>query len=62
MDSGALQEVTQTLDVYVYKSLMLNANFSYSSASAFLQSAVGCVLLIISNIIVKKIDHDSALV
>lgn len=62
MDSGVLQEVTQTLDVYVYKSLMLNANFSYSSASAFLQSAVGCVLLIISNIIVKKIDHDSALV
>ena len=62
MDSGALQEVTQTLDVYVYKSLMQNANFSYSSASAFLQSAVGCVLLIISNIIVKKLDNESALV
>ena len=62
MDSGALQEVTQTLDVYVYKSLMQNANFSYSAASAFLQSAVGCVLLIISNIIVKKLDRESALV
>ena len=62
MDSGALQEVTQTLDVYVYKSLMQDANFSYSSAAAFLQSAVGCVLLIIANIIVSRLDKDSALV
>lgn len=62
MDSGALQEVTQTLDVYVYKSLMVNANFSYSAAAAFLQSAVGCILLIISNIIVSKMDKESALV
>lgn len=62
MDSGSLQEVTQTLDVYVYKSLMVNANFSYSAAAAFLQSAVGCILLIISNIIVSKMDKESALV
>ena len=62
MDSGSLQEVTQTLDVYVYKSLMQNANFSYSSAASFLQSIVGCILLIISNMIVKKIDKESALV
>lgn len=62
MDSGSLQEVTQTLDVYVYKSLMQDANFSYSSAAAFLQSAVGCLLLIISNIIVSKMDKDSALI
>ena len=62
MDSGALQEVTQTLDVYVYKSLMINANFSYSSAASFLQSIVGCILLIISNIIVSKMDKESALI
>ncbi len=62
MDSGALTDVTQTLDVYVYKSLMLNANFSYSSAAAFLQSFVGCVLLVISNLIMRRVDKDSALV
>ena len=62
MDSGALQTVTQTLDVYVYKSLMIQANFSFSSAAAFLQSGVGCILLVIANIITKKIDKDSALV
>ncbi|MBQ9482932.1 MAG: sugar ABC transporter permease [Ruminiclostridium sp.] len=62
MDSGALQTVTQTLDVYVYKSLMIQANFSFSSAASFLQSGVGCILLVIANIITKKIDKDSALV
>lgn len=62
MDSGALTDVTQTLDVYVYKSLMLNANFSYSSAAAFLQSFVGCILLVISNLIMRRVDRDSALV
>ena len=61
MDSGALQEVTQTLDVYVYKALMQQANFSFSSAAAFLQSAVGCVLLILSNVIIRRMDPDSAL-
>jgi len=46
----------------VYKSLMQNANFSYSAAASFLQSMVGCVLLVIANIIVKKMDKDSALI
>ena len=61
MDSGALQEVTQTLDVYVYKALMQQANFSYSSAAAFLQSAVGCALLFLSNALIRHVDRDSAL-
>lgn len=61
MDSGALQEVTQTLDVYVYKSLLQQANFSYSSAAAFLQSAVGCVLLVLCNLLIHRLDSDSAL-
>lgn len=61
MDSGALQEVTQTLDVYVYKSLLQQANFSYSSAAAFVQSAVGACLLILSNLIIRRLDRDSAI-
>ncbi|MBR5765338.1 MAG: sugar ABC transporter permease, partial [Lachnospiraceae bacterium] len=61
LDSNSLAKVTQTLDVYVYKALMQQANFSYSSAAAFLQSAVGCILLIISNIMIKKLDPDSAM-
>ena len=61
LDSDSLQSVTQTLDVYVYKALMQQANFSYSAAASFLQSIVGCILLIGANMIIKKIDADSSL-
>ena len=58
MDSNSLQPVTQTLDVYVYKALMQQANFSYSAAASFLQSSVGCILLIVSNLIVNRMNRD----
>ena len=62
MDSGSLQSVTQTLDVYVYKALMQQANFSFSAATSLLQSVVGLILLIVSNGIIRRIDRDSSLV
>ena len=61
LDSNSLQGVTQTLDVYVYKALMTQANFSFSAAAAFLQNAVGCVLLFAANALIRKIDRDSSL-
>ena len=61
LDSNSLQPVTQTLDVYVYKALMQQANFSYSAAATFLQNVVGCTLLLIANAIIRKIDEDSSL-
>ena len=62
MDSGSLQSVTQTLDVYVYKALMQQANFSFSAATSFLQSIVGLILLLVTNSIIRKIDSDSSLI
>ena len=61
LNSDSLQPVTQTLDVYVYKALMLQANFSYSAATSFLQNIVGCILLFATNAIVRRIDADSSL-
>ena len=58
LDSNSLQPVTQTLDVYVYKALMQQANFSYSSAASFLQNSVGCVLLLIAHMVIKKLDRS----
>ena len=54
LDSDSLSSVTQTLDVYVYKALMQQANFSYSAAASFLQSSVGCILLLIANGVISK--------
>ncbi len=60
-DSNSLIDVTQTLDVYVYKALMQNNNYNYSSAVGLLQSVAGCLLLIVANLTVKKIDPESGL-
>lgn len=60
-DSNSIVSVTQTIDVYVYKALMEQANYNYSSATALLQSVLGCVMIVITNLIVKKIDPDSGL-
>ena len=60
-DSGSIINVTQTLDVYVYKALMESNNYNYSSAVSLLQSVLGCILLIIANFAVKKIDPESGI-
>ncbi len=62
LDSDSLQPVTQTLDVYVYKALMQNANFSFSAAASLLQNVVGCVLLLLSNMILSRIDKDNGII
>jgi len=60
-DSNSLINVTQTLDVYVYKALMQSNNYNYSSAVSLLQSVLGCILLLITNKVVKKIDPNSGI-
>ena len=50
MDSNSLQPVTQTLDVYVYKALMQQANFNYSAAASFL-------LLLISQAVINHLKN-----
>lgn len=60
-DSNSLIEVTQTLDVYVYKALMQNNSYNYASAAGLLQSAAGCLLMIAANWAVRKIDPESGL-
>lgn len=61
MNSSSLQSVTQTLDVYVYKALMEQANFSFSAAASFLQSVIGFVFLMLANGIIARVDNDSKL-
>ena len=60
-DSSSLVSVTQTIDVYIYKALMNDSNVNYSSAAALLQSVLGCITIVLSNLVVKKIDPESGL-
>lgn len=60
-NSGALFDVTNVIDTYVYRALSGTGNIGMSSAVAFFQSVVGCVMIVASNMVIRKIDKDSAL-
>ena len=61
MNSGMLYSTTQTIDTYSYRALMELNDISKSSATGVFQSVVGFTLVLVSNLIVRKIDPDSAL-
>ena len=61
MDSGALYAVTQTIDTYVYNGLTNNSNIGMTAAAGFYQSVVGFILVVISNLIVRRFSKENAM-
>lgn len=61
MRSGLISSVTDTLDVFVYKNLAQLNDIGRAAAAGFLQSVLGFILILIVNMIVRKVDKDSAL-
>ncbi|MGE6228498.1 ABC transporter permease [Paenibacillus chitinolyticus] len=61
MDSGPLLPVTNVIDTYVYRGLMQLGDIGMSSAAGLYQSVVGFVLVLLSNLAVRKLDRDNAL-
>ena len=61
MNSGALIDVTQTIDTYVYRGLMNTANLGMSAAACFYQSIVGFCLVMITNTLVRRISSENAM-
>lgn len=61
MNSGALFNVTNTIDTYVYRSLIQLNDVSKASAAGAYQSLVGLVLVLIANGLVRKFDKENAL-
>lgn len=60
-NSGALYNVTNVVDTYVYRALTSMGEIGMSSAAALFQSTIGFILIMVTNYIVKKVDNDSAL-
>ena len=60
-NSGVLFPTTNVIDTYVYRALIEQGNISMSSAAGVYQSLVGFVVVIISNLVVRKYDKDRAL-
>lgn len=61
MQNGALFPVTQVIDTYVYRALMVTGDISMSSAAGLLQNVLGFICILTANGIVKKIDADSSM-
>ena len=61
MNSSALMNVTNTIDTYVYRGLLELGNISLSAAAGLYQSVIGFILVLGTNLWVRKIDPDNAL-
>ncbi|MDR3193205.1 MAG: ABC transporter permease subunit [Treponema sp.] len=60
-DSGPLYSLTDTIDTYVYRALRVTGDIGMSSAMGLYQSLVGFVLVLGTNLIVRKIRPESSI-
>lgn len=60
-DSGMLYSTTNVIDTYVYRGLMRQGNIGMSSAAGAYQSIVGFALVLLSNLVVRKVSKENAL-
>lgn len=58
---GALYPSTDVIDTYIYRALMKVGDIGMSSAVGLFQSVVGFVLILTTNLIVRRIEPDNAL-
>ncbi len=60
MDQGVLYPTTDIIPTYVYRGLA-SGNFGPSAAVGVFQSAAGCCMVILSNMVVRKISPENSL-
>lgn len=61
MDSGAIYDVTTTIDTYVYRALTSAGGIGRSAAAGFFQAIIGFVLVLSVNAAVRRYDAKSAI-
>lgn len=61
MNAGALIDITNTIDTYVYRGLMKLGDIGMSSAAGLYQSIVGFVLVLGANLVVRRVSAEDAL-
>lgn len=60
-NSGALFNVTNTIDTYVYRAMISAGSIGRSAAAGFIQSIVGFLLVLLSNFVVRKFSKENAI-
>ncbi|MBQ2659256.1 MAG: sugar ABC transporter permease [Erysipelotrichaceae bacterium] len=61
LGNGMLYSTTQTIDTFVYRALMVSNNVGQSSAASVFQAVIGFILVLISNLLVRKINPENSL-
>ena len=61
MNSGLLYSTTNTLDTFVYRGLLETNDVGRASAAGFIQSIMGFLLVMGTNMIVRRVERDNAL-
>ena len=61
MNSGAIFEVTNVIDTYVFRALMNSGDIGMSAAASTFQAFVGFILVLVSNFIVRRIDKEKSI-
>lgn len=61
LDSGALYNTTNVIDTYVFRALIRLGDIGMSSAAGFYQSIVGFLLVLVSNLILRRTNKENAL-
>lgn len=60
-NSSMLYPVTDVIDTFVFRALNQQGDFSMGAAVGLFQSLVGCVLILTTNAVVRKINRKAAL-
>ncbi|WP_308635528.1 ABC transporter permease [Paenibacillus silvisoli] len=60
-NSGILYDTTLVIDTYVYQSFIVSGDIGMSSAAGLYQAVVGFVLVLLSNLVIRRISKDDAL-
>jgi putative aldouronate transport system permease protein len=60
-DTSMLYDVSDVLDTYVYRCLINLNDVGMSAAAGLFQAVVGCVVVLLANVGVRRFDPDSAL-
>lgn len=60
-DTGTLYSTTDVIDTYIFRTMRVIGDMGLSSAVGFMQSVVGCILVVVTNAIVSKIDSEKSL-
>ncbi|HHV98931.1 MAG TPA: sugar ABC transporter permease [Clostridiaceae bacterium] len=61
LDSSMIRSTAEVIDTYVYRSLRQLGDIGMASAAGLYQAVVGFILVLLSNLAVRKINKDYAL-